>query len=72
MRASLRDPKLTAHVLELAARLNRELGPPELVLAAERTRAPLRAIVLQLEGGDDAPDAALCLSAQRRGTASPR
>jgi hypothetical protein len=59
LRAALQDPKLAVHVLELYARLNRELGPPELVLAEHR--APLTAIVFSLQGAEpplpEAPEA---------------
>ncbi len=55
LRAALQDPKLTVHVLELYARLNRELGPPELVLAEHR--APLTSIVFTLQGTEPLPEA---------------
>jgi hypothetical protein len=55
LRAALKNPKLTVSVLELYARLNRELGPPELVLAEHRP--PLTAVVFRLQGTEPLPEA---------------
>jgi hypothetical protein len=55
LRAALKNPKLAVSVLELYARLNRELGLPELVLAEHR--APLTSIVFRLEGAEPVPQA---------------
>jgi hypothetical protein len=45
--AVLTDPETVLHGLELAARLNRELGPPRLVLGEEATEAGGLTVVMK-------------------------